>query len=140
VTLSDLPGKPCPIAASLELVGERWALLVVREIAQGSVRFTDIVAGTGAPRDRVAARLRTLEAAGVVRREQRPGSSRSDYQLTESGRDLVPVLNGLLQWGARHAVDPEDPLRRPWADLRVDLDSTPLPRKVGRATRGGAVR
>ncbi|MGZ4465451.1 MAG: winged helix-turn-helix transcriptional regulator, partial [Nocardioides sp.] len=57
VPLASLPGRPCPIAASLELVGERWALLVVREVALGSRRFTDIVRGTGAPRDRVAARL-----------------------------------------------------------------------------------
>ena len=53
--LAELPGRPCPIAAALELVGERWALLVVREIALGSTRFSDIVAGTGAPRDRIAA-------------------------------------------------------------------------------------
>ncbi len=61
VTLADLPGRPCPIAAALELVGERWALLVVREIALGATRFCDIVAGTGAPRDRIAARLKALE-------------------------------------------------------------------------------
>ena len=64
-SLAELPGRPCPIAASLEVVGERWALLVVREIALGSSRFTDIVRGTGAPRDRIAARLKVLEEAGA---------------------------------------------------------------------------
>ncbi|HCB03560.1 MAG TPA: hypothetical protein DEQ43_04800 [Nocardioides bacterium] len=64
--LAQLPGRPCPIAASLEVVGERWALLVVRELALGSTRFTDIVRGTGAPRDRIAARLKVLEEAGVA--------------------------------------------------------------------------
>jgi DNA-binding HxlR family transcriptional regulator len=64
VTLADLPGRPCLIAAALELVGERWALLIVRELALGNSRFEDIVRGTGAPRDRVAARIKALEGAG----------------------------------------------------------------------------
>ena len=107
--LAELPGRPCPIAASLEVVGERWALLVVRELWMGSHRFGDIVRGTGAPRDRVAARLRTLEAAGVVeRREYQPSPPRSDYHLTDSGRALIPVLKALLAWGREYAV-PHDP-------------------------------
>lgn len=110
VRLADLPGRPCPIAASLEVVGERWALLVVREVWMGNHRFTDIVRGTGAPRDRVSARLKTLEEAGVL--ERRPYSDappRSEYHLTDAGRDLVPVLRALLAWGREHAVDPDDP-------------------------------
>jgi DNA-binding HxlR family transcriptional regulator len=113
VTLADLPGRPCPIAAALEVVGERWALLVVREIALGARRFGQIVTGTGAPRDRIAARLKTLEAAGVVVRtpyQDRP--RRDEYQLTDAGRDLIPILNALLAWGSRHAVASDDP-RRP---------------------------
>jgi DNA-binding HxlR family transcriptional regulator len=112
VSLAALPGRPCPIAAALELVGEKWALLVVREIALGARRFGAIVAGTGAPRDRIAARLKTLEAAGVIRRtpyQQHP--RRDEYQLTDSGRALLPVLDALLAWGAEHAVAAEDPLR-----------------------------
>ena len=112
VPLGALPGRPCPIAASLEVVGERWALLVVREIALGSTRFGDIVRGTGAPRDRIAARLKTLETAGVIGRtayQDRP--ERFDYHLTESGRDLLPVLDALLAWGDQHAVAPDDPRR-----------------------------
>lgn len=113
VPLAELPGRPCPIAAALELVGERWALLVVREIAMGSTRFGDIVRGTGAPRDRIAARLRSLEAAGVIGRtayQQRP--ERFDYHLTASGRDLLVVLDALIGWGVQHAVAPDDPDRR----------------------------
>ena len=112
VPLAGLPGRPCPIAAALELVGERWALLVVREIALGSTRFGDIVRGTGAPRDRIAARLKALEAAGVVERssyQQRP--ERFEYHLTESGRDLLSVLDALIGWGVKHAVAPDDPDR-----------------------------
>ncbi|KQW53142.1 HxlR family transcriptional regulator [Nocardioides sp. Root1257] len=113
VPLAELPGRPCPVAASLELVGERWALLVVREIAMGSTRFGDIVRGTGAPRDRIAARLKALEAAGVIGRtayQERP--ERFDYHLTESGQDLLSVLDALLAWGDKHAVAADDP-RRP---------------------------
>ncbi len=111
-TLAELPGRPCPIAASLEVVGERWALLVIRELVLGSTRFTDIVRGTGAPRDRIAARLKVLEEAGVVeRRAYQDHPVRHDYALTESGRALVPVLDALLAWGVEHAVAPDDPDR-----------------------------
>lgn len=112
ITLADLPGRPCPIAASLEVVGERWSLLVVREISLGNTRFSDIVRGTGAPRDRVSARLRTLEEAGVVERVAYSESPpRHDYLLTAAGRKLLPVLDALLAWGAEHVVAPDDPDR-----------------------------
>jgi DNA-binding HxlR family transcriptional regulator len=104
--LADLPGRPCSIAASLELVGERWALLVIREVSLGNHRFSEIARGTGAPRDRLSARLSALVAAGVL--ERRPYSTappRSGYHLTESGRDLLPVLQALLQWGDRWVAD-----------------------------------
>ena len=107
VTLADLPGRPCPIAAALELVGERWALLIVRELALGNSRFEDIVRGTGAPRDRVAARLKALDDAGVIQRHAyQAAPPRFDYQLTDSGRALLPVLDALLAWGLDHAVGP----------------------------------
>ena len=61
---SDLPGRPCSVAATLNLVGEKWALLAIREIGLGNRRFDQITRNTGAPRDRLAARLRALEAAG----------------------------------------------------------------------------
>ena len=111
-SLAQLPGRPCPIAASLEVVGERWALLVIRELVMGSSRFTEIVRGTGAPRDRIAARLKVLEEAGVVERvayQEKP--TRYEYVLTDSGRDLVPVLDALLAWGVQHAVTTDDPDR-----------------------------
>jgi DNA-binding HxlR family transcriptional regulator len=121
--LATLPGRPCPIAAALDLVGERWALLVVREIALGETRFSDIVAGTGAPRDRIAARLKALEAAGVVSRTPyHDGPTRYEYRLTKSGGELIPVLDALLEWGKHHAVAPDDPDRqrkyRPMSELR----------------------
>jgi DNA-binding HxlR family transcriptional regulator len=123
VVLGELAGRPCPIAAALELVGERWALLIVREIALGATHFSDIVAGTGAPRDRIAARLKALESAGVVVRspyQSRP--TRYEYRLTASGEALIPVLDALLAWGKVHAVDADDPDRqqkyRPISELK----------------------
>jgi DNA-binding HxlR family transcriptional regulator len=110
--LADLPGRPCPIAAALEVIGERWSLLVIREVGMGNTRFGGIVAGTGAPRDRVAARLKTLEDAGVITRvAYQPTPPRFDYLLTDSGRALLPVLNALLTWGRDHAVAADDPDR-----------------------------
>ena len=122
--LASLPGRACPIAAALELVGERWALLVIREIALGATRFGDIVAGTGAPRDRIAARLKALESAGVLAKTPyHDGPVRYEYRLTESGDALIPVLEALLEWGKHHAVATDDPDRqrryRPVSELKV---------------------
>jgi DNA-binding HxlR family transcriptional regulator len=112
IALADLPGRPCPIAAALDVVGERWALLIVRELALGNSRFQDIVRGTGAPRDRVAARIKALADAGVIRRvPYQTSPPRFDYQLTDSGRALLPVLDALLAWGLDYAVPPNDPDR-----------------------------
>lgn len=108
VVLSELPGRPCPIAAALEVVGDRWALLAVREVHLGAHRFSDVLAGTGAPRDRLAARLKDLVAAGVLeRRPYQDAPPRSDYHLTEAGQELVPVLAALKAWGRRWAVEDE---------------------------------
>ncbi|MEY9872510.1 DNA-binding HxlR family transcriptional regulator [Streptacidiphilus sp. MAP12-33] len=97
-----LPGRPCSIAAALQILGEKWALLAVRELFYGNHRFDAIVRNTGAPRDRLTARLRALEEAGVV--ERRPYSERPprfEYHLTEAGRDLAPLTQSLLAWGDR---------------------------------------
>lgn len=104
--LHELPGRACSIAGALEVVGDKWALLVVREVSMGNHRFTDIARGTGAPRDRLAARLNDLVELDVL--ERRPYSTsppRSDYHLTASGRDLLPVLHALLQWGDRWVAE-----------------------------------
>ena len=105
-TLDELPGRRCSIAGALDVVGDKWALLVVREVAMGSKRFSDILAGTGAPRERLSARLGALVDAGVLeRRQYSEAPPRSSYHLTAAGRDLVPVLQSLLQWGDRWVAD-----------------------------------
>jgi DNA-binding HxlR family transcriptional regulator len=102
----DLPGRPCSIASALHVVGDRWSLLAVREVQFGNHRFSEIARNTGAPRDRLAARLKALVEAGVLeQRVYQQSPRRADYHLTEAGRELAPVLRALLQWGDRWAVD-----------------------------------
>jgi DNA-binding HxlR family transcriptional regulator len=102
----ELPGRPCSVAAALNVVGEKWALLAIREIAFGNKRFGAIARNTGAPRDRLAARLRALEAAGVITRSQYSDHPpRHEYELTQAGRELRTVLQSLRSWGDRWAVD-----------------------------------
>jgi DNA-binding HxlR family transcriptional regulator len=104
--LDELPGRRCSIAGALDVVGDRWALLVVREVSLGSHRFSDILDGTGAPRERLSARLAALVDAGVLDRRQYSDSPpRWDYHLTRAGRDLLPVLQALMQWGDRYVAD-----------------------------------
>lgn len=102
-------GDPCGIARALDLVGERWALLVVRELVLGPKRFTDL--RTGLPHlspDVLAQRLRELEGAGVVQRRTLPPPAGSRvYELTDWGRELEPVLLALGRWGSRAAFPPE---------------------------------
>jgi DNA-binding HxlR family transcriptional regulator len=107
VTLvSDLPGRFCSIAAALEVVGDRWSLLAVREVSLGNHRFGEVLEGTGAPRDRLSARLKALVEAGVLeKRQYSTAPPRFDYHLTAAGRDLLPVLRTLMAWGDRWAVE-----------------------------------
>ena len=100
--------RTCSIARSLELVGERWALLVVREVSLGVRRFAEIQQATGAPPAVLSARLRDLVGAGVLetRPYQEPGQrSRLEYRLTDVGRSLQPVLTALKDWGDKHLAD-----------------------------------
>jgi DNA-binding HxlR family transcriptional regulator len=100
------PGRPCAAAAALAIIGERWALLAIREVFFGNHKFNDIARNTGAPRDRLAARLKDLVEAGVLeRRLYQDGPARYGYHLTDAGRDLAPVLQSLVFWGERWAVD-----------------------------------
>lgn len=98
-----VPGRPCAVAATLELVGDRWSLLIAREIMFGNRRFSQIARNTGAPRDRLAARLKSLVAEGILEKHEYQ-ATRFEYHLTESGRELLPLLVSLLAWGDRWAV------------------------------------
>jgi len=106
----------CGTAHALDLVGERWALLVVRELLLGPKRFTDLRRGLpGAAPNVVAQRLRDLEAVGLVRRRTLPPPAASKvYELTEWGQELEPVIRALGKWGSRSPYAQHD------APLSVD--------------------
>jgi len=102
---SSTQPRNCSVARTLEIVGEKWALLAVREVFLGNRRFDEMVRKTGAPRDTMTARLKTLVAAGVL--ERRPVSEhppRFEYRLTQAGLDLYPVIVALMQWGDTYLI------------------------------------
>ena len=105
----DAP-RVCSIADALDLVGERYSLLILREIGFGVHRFNDIRHNTGAPRETLAIRLRKLEDVGVIsRRRYSEHPPRDEYLLTEAGEALMPVLRQLRGWGERFAAVPLRP-------------------------------
>lgn len=100
---NDYPGQVCSIARSLEVVGERWSLLIVRDVNLGLHRFDELVVSLGVTRTVLTSRLRHLEAEGVLeRRAYQEQPARFGYHLTEKGRQLLPVLAHLMWWGDAH--------------------------------------
>jgi DNA-binding HxlR family transcriptional regulator len=125
------------VAATLAVIGEKWALLAVREVSFGNRRFDAIARNTGAPRDILTTRLRALEAAGVLERrpyQERP--PRFEYHLTEQGRDLMPVLHTLAAWGDRWLAD-EPPVVFAHGDHRLDV--AVMCRRCGEEVAPGSV-
>jgi DNA-binding HxlR family transcriptional regulator len=108
----------CPVAHSICLVGERWSLLIVRELLHGPKRYTDLHAGLpGIGTNILAARLRDLETAGVVQKRKLPAPAASTvYELTEYGAELEEVVYALARWGARSLgpPGPDDELYPEW--------------------------
>lgn len=96
--------SPCPIACSLDLLGDRWTLLIVRDLFRGLTRYGEFAAGPEAiPTNILADRLARLEAAGLIRSEPyQQNPPRYAYTLTPKGADLKPVLGALAGWAARH--------------------------------------
>jgi len=107
---SDYEGQNCSLARSLEVVGERWTLLILRDLFFGVRRFTDLQAHLDIPRAVLSGRLAALVEEGIVeRRPYRPG--RDELLLTERGVELWPVVFRLIQWGDRHYGAEGGPLR-----------------------------
>ncbi|MET8030039.1 winged helix-turn-helix transcriptional regulator [Streptomyces avermitilis] len=101
--------RPCSIADALALVGEKYSLLVLREVCLGNGRFDQLVRNIGAPRDILATRLRRLVDAGMLKKtaySERP--QRFEYRPTEAGLELEPVLMTLMAWGDRHLRKDDD--------------------------------
>jgi len=106
----DYPDQDCSAAFTLELLGERWTMLVIRDIFSGLRRFDEIQQDLGVARNVLASRLQRLVDEGIV--ERRPYSEkppRHEYFLTEKGIDLWPILMTMMRWGDRHGDWPEGP-------------------------------
>ena len=110
--LFDRDTTNCSIARTLEVVGEKWTLLILREVWYGASRFSDFERILGCPRNLLSVRLHKLVEHGILSTEryQEAGSrSRLRYVITTKGNDLVPAVLGLLQWGDRYRADPAGP-------------------------------
>jgi DNA-binding HxlR family transcriptional regulator len=126
-------GQYCAVASALDVVGERWTLLIVRDLFLGPKRYTDLRTGLpGIATDLLTARLRTLEAAGLVRRRTLPKPAPATvYELTDRGRLLGPALGALAQVGFGFLGEPADdthmPPERLVLALRAAFDATAVP-------------
>ncbi len=109
--------QSCSIARTLEIVGERWTLLIVRNAFRGECRFDSFLQSLGLPRNVLTDRLNTLVDHGILQRvpyQQRP--LRHEYQLTPKGRDLGPTLLALMEWGDQYTLDDSGPPRVAYHD------------------------
>lgn len=128
-------GQYCPIAKAVEILGDRWTLLIVRDLLTGTSHFNDLERGLpGISRGLLADRLRRLQKTGLVEKvTQQNGRQRTAYHLTESGRDLQEIVNSLLVWGTRWAFGaPEEEDLDPallmwWIRDRTCVDKLPEP-------------
>jgi DNA-binding HxlR family transcriptional regulator len=102
----------CTIGRTLDVIGDRWSFLVLREVFQGIRRFDQLTVRTAIPRQVLTDRLERLLADGLLRREpyQEPGQRRRhEYRLTGKGLDLYPVLLAMQEWGSTYLADPDGP-------------------------------
>lgn len=127
----DWTDPSCPVARTLDLVGDRWSLLVVRDAMDGARSFTDFRQRTGIARNILTDRLRRLVDRGVLDRRTAPSGRRQVYVLTPAGRDLFTVVVALRQWGERHAFDPGEAY-----SVLVDEHGVPLPPLQARGSDG----
>jgi DNA-binding HxlR family transcriptional regulator len=142
-------GQYCSIAKALDVVGDRWSLLIIRELLiGGGLRYTDLKAGLpGIATNLLSDRIRELESAGLIRREDAPPPVATTlFHLTEAGGELLPVLNAMARWGVRFMIDPadDDVFRGEWFAFPVSLflhdrDPGGPPASIELRTAGGPV-
>jgi len=100
----------CPVARTLERIGDKWSLLIIRDLLPGPQRFTDLLGYLNNITPKwLTKRLRELESAGIVERDSKPGRREVRYRLTPAGRDLSPIVDALSTWGFRYAMRPPIP-------------------------------
>ncbi|MFF2012796.1 winged helix-turn-helix transcriptional regulator [Streptomyces sp. NPDC058195] len=119
------------MARALDLVGDRWSLLVIRDAMDGARSFTEFHRRTGVARNILTDRLRKLAAHGVLVQRTAPSGRRQEYVLTDAGRDLFLVILSLRQWGERHAFASGET-----RSVLVDQHGAPVPEVVVTGTDG----
>ncbi|MBT4494225.1 MAG: helix-turn-helix transcriptional regulator [Gammaproteobacteria bacterium] len=102
--LKSFKGMNCSLAQTLNIVGERWSLLIIRDISFGTTHFDEIQKSLGVARNMLSTRLKQLTEAGILRKEA-DDAGRSQYKLTDKGWDLMPVLLSMTHWGDKHVPD-----------------------------------
>jgi DNA-binding HxlR family transcriptional regulator len=127
----DWTDPDCPVARTLDLVGDRWSLLVLRDAMNGARSFTEFQRRTGIARNILTDRLRKLTAHGLLSRRTAPSGRRQEYVLTHAGRALFPVILTLRQWGERHAFAPGEN-----HSTLVDQHGVPVPEVKPTSTSG----
>ncbi|KAA6224005.1 transcriptional regulator [Streptomyces albofaciens JCM 4342] len=136
VARTRFDADPCPVARSVNAIGDWWSLLIVRDAFDGSRRFGEFRRSLGIAKNILAARLRALEQAGVLRGVPAPdGGAHREYVLTDKGRALFPVIVALRQWGEDECFTPDEDHSR-LLDRRT---GSPLRRLQIRAADGRVV-
>ncbi|QKW32813.1 helix-turn-helix transcriptional regulator [Actinomadura sp. NAK00032] len=127
----DWTDPTCPVARTLDLVGDKWSLLIVRDAMDGARSFTEFQRRTGIARNILTDRLRKLTAHGLLDQRTAPSGRRQEYVLTDAGRDLFPVVLTLRQWGERHAFATGEP-----RSTLLDQHGDPVPEFAPTSTDG----
>ncbi|MFE7314334.1 winged helix-turn-helix transcriptional regulator [Streptomyces sp. NPDC057555] len=113
VARTRFDAEPCPVARSIDAIGDWWSLLIVRDAFDGSRRFGEFQRSLGIAKNILTSRLRTLEETGVLKPVPASDGSRyQEYVLTEKGSALFPVIVALRQWGETHCFAPGEPHSR----------------------------
>jgi DNA-binding HxlR family transcriptional regulator len=112
---TDYDSQVCSLARTMPIIGERWAMLILRDVFRGVRRFEELQTHLGAPRDILTRRLKTLTEAGVLERvpyKEAGSRTRYEYRPTTAGHELRPALQALVDWGDKHLSGPEGPPMR----------------------------
>ena len=135
------PRSNCPINFTVEMIGDTWSLLILRDIIYfGRKTYNEFLASDeGIARNILAERLVTLQAKGLLTKRPHPRDKRKEiYELTEDGMDLVPLLLDLAEWGAHRAANQDD-LPQEWLQVVRERRSELIPRIQETVRRGGSI-
>lgn len=124
---SEWTDPTCPVARAVDLVGDRWSLLIVRDAMDGASSFTDFRRRLGIARNILTDRLRKLVDHGILTTSTTASGKRHVYRLTDAGQDLFTTVVALRQWGERHAFSDDEP-----RSILVDRDGRPVPELLPR--------